>query len=110
MRAGRKDPKFWQDWVNRLGAYQELIKRFLSKASAKQAKLHNKERREAQFKVEDLVMLADHPLSNAGKYFSVKLAKPYSGPYKIIERISNTVFKRDLSSPFLKPFLKPLQI
>lgn len=47
----KTDPKFWLDRINRLGAYQDLIKRFLSKASAKQAKVYNRGRKRLGLKL-----------------------------------------------------------
>lgn len=62
-----KDPKFWLERMRRLGAYQDLIKRFLFKALSRQAEGYNKGKREVEFKVGDLVMRRDHHLSDAGK-------------------------------------------
>lgn len=56
VKIDKRDPKFWQVRIKRLVAYQDLVKRFLSKASAKQAKVYNQGRRETEFKVGDMVM------------------------------------------------------
>lgn len=87
----------------RLGAYHDLIKRFLCKASTKQAKQYNLNRVESNFKVGDLVLRKDHPLSDAGKYFSAKLAKTFSGPYKIVRQLSKNVFELDLPTKQQSP-------
>ena len=61
-------------------------------------------------------MRKDHPLSDSGRYFAAKLAKTYSGPYKILEQLSQNVFKLEVAnkkqSPkvhvrFLKKFNQP---
>ena len=95
-KAGVRDPKCWLDRIRRIGAYHDLIKRSLHKSSKRQAKNYNVGRVEAKFKVGDLVMRKDHHLSNANTCFSAKLAKPFSGPYKIIRQISNNVFELDM--------------
>lgn len=80
----------------RLGAYHDLIKRFLHKASKRQVTQYNNDRSDHDFKVGDSVMRKDHPLSNAGNYFSAKLAKTFSGPYKIVRQLSKNVFELQL--------------
>ena len=114
--ATNRDPKFWLDRIRRLGAYQDLIKRFLFKSSNRQATSYNKNRQEPEFKVGDLVMRKDHQLSNAGRHFAAKLAKTYSGPYKILEQLSKNVFKLETANKkqcpkthvrFLKKFIQP---
>lgn len=77
--------------MRRLGAYQDLIKRFLFKSSSRQAKNYNKNSQEPDFKVGDMVMRRDDPLSDAGRYFAAKLAKKYSGPYEILKQLSKNV-------------------
>lgn len=96
LSSDKKDPSFWSDRLNRLSAYQDLVKRALTSASKKQSKIYNKKRLDVEFKVGDLVMRKDHPLSKAANYFSASLAKKFSGPYKIESRISQNVYKLQL--------------
>lgn len=114
-KSNKRDPKFWLDRVKRIGAYQDLVKIFLSTASKKQAKSYNLGRKDVGFKVGDQVMRRDHPLSNAAKYFSASLAKKFSGPYKIKKVISPNVYELELPAKskqnpkahfrFLKPYV-----
>ena len=111
----KQDPKFWLDRVKRISAYQDLVKRFLSSASKQQAKSYNVGRKDVGFKIGDLVLRRDHPLSNAAKHFSASLAKKFSGPYKIKKVISQNVYELELPAKskqnpkahvrFLKPYV-----
>ena len=109
----RSDPEFWADRMRRISAYHDLVLRYLSSASQAQAKAYNKGRREITFKVGDLVLHRDHPLSNAAKNYSAKLVPPFSGPYKIKAKVSHNVFDLELPNGkqvtkahvrFLKPY------
>ena len=54
----------------RLAAYRDLIKRFLFRASARQAKNYNKGLKKAKFNVGDLVRVKEFPISSKIKRFS----------------------------------------
>ena len=112
-KLSRSDPEFWAERMRRIEAYHDLVLRYLSSASQIQANSYNKGRREISFKVGDLVLRREHPLSNAAKNYSAKLVPPYSGPYKIKARISRNVFDLELPNGkqvskthvrFLKPY------
>lgn len=117
---GEKEPdlKFWLDRIRRLCAYQDLIKRFLHESFKRQAQSYNANRRNIEFKVGDKVLYKTYFLSKASKYFSSKLAKTFSGPYTVLEKLSRNVYKLDLPKTmcpkahirFLKPFVAGNQI
>ena len=96
MSRPNSTPVDWSDHISRLEAYHDLVKRFLSNASSRQAKYYNKGRRKVRYKIGQLVMKREHYLSSAVKHFSGKLASLFSGPYRISEIISPTVYELQL--------------
>ena len=97
------DPKIWGDRMLRLQAYHDLIRRFLFKASARQAKYYNKGRKKVRFQLGDPIMKKEHYLSSAGKRFSAKLAHPFSGPHKVTKVVSPNVYEIETPSKHQSP-------
>ena len=70
-----------------------MITRNLDHAYETQARYFDKHRRERHFKVGDLVLKRDRVLSNKEKDIAAKLSDKYSGPYKVVLRLSPVVFR-----------------
>ena len=65
----------------------------MAKASANQVSYYNKGRTKIKYKVGDLVMRREHYLSLGVKNFAAKLAESFSGPYKVTQVLSPTVYQ-----------------
>lgn len=72
----------------------EVDSRFRSAYKRYQVR-YNLRRRMEVFHLGDLVWRKNYVLSDAAKGFSAKLAPKFSGPFKIIEKLSDRVFKLD---------------
>ena len=111
----KTDAKFWEDRICRLSAYNDLVVKNLVEAFAIQAQQYNVERREAMFRVGDLVLRTGHPLSDAKKGFAAKLAHLSSGPYRMKQIISPSVYELQSGRQnntshvrYLKPYVPPV--
>ena len=87
------EPSEWLEKMKRLSHLQDLITRNLDRAYETQARYCNKHRREGHFKVGDLVLKRERILSNKEKDIAAKLSDKYSGPYKVVRRLSPVVFR-----------------
>ena len=61
------DPKIWGDRMLRLQTHLELLRRFLFKASERQARYYNKGHKKVRFQLGDPIMKKEHHLSSGGK-------------------------------------------
>ena len=77
--------------MKRLSHLRDLITRNLDRAYETQAKYYDKHRRERHFKVGDLVLKRERVLSNKEKDIAAKLSDKFSGPYKVVRRLSPVV-------------------
>ena len=64
-----------------------------NRAYQTQARYYDKHRRERHFKVSDLVHKRERVLSNKEKDIAAKLSDKFSGPYKVVRRLSPVVFR-----------------
>jgi hypothetical protein len=71
-----------------LGEFWETALSNLRKARARVAGRYNAERRQAEFRVGDLVLLRLHPLSSRSLHRSVNLDWKWSAPLKIAKFVS----------------------
>lgn len=63
---------------------------------------YDKHRSEVRLKVGDRVLVKTHPISNARKHFSAKLAPRWAGPYVIVQRLTPVnFFLRNVERPEL---------
>lgn len=89
--ASPPDTCVWSRHLLKLKELREVAESKLSKASAKQTYYYNLRRRDAKYKVGDLVLRRAHPQSAGAVGFASKLAPKYEGPYRIVgQRASNT--------------------
>ena len=72
---------------------RDLIRRNLARAYRTQVKYYDKHRRDGQFKMVDLVFKRERVLSNKEKDIAAKLPDKFSGPYKVVRRLSPVVFR-----------------
>ncbi|KAF4524073.1 hypothetical protein B566_EDAN013021 [Ephemera danica] len=82
--------EYHSNLVDRLDSLNRFIEPIVEKSKARQARNYNKHRRETSCQPGQLVLVREHPLSNAGKKFSAKLADRWGGPFRVI-RLSGTV-------------------
>ncbi|KAF4518729.1 hypothetical protein B566_EDAN005182 [Ephemera danica] len=76
--------QFQKELVLHLEEMKKFIQPRVEQAKARQARNYNKGRREVSYLPGQLVLIREHPLSNAAKNFSAKLADRWSSPYKVI--------------------------
>lgn len=77
----------------------QAVKAHLAKAQSRMKKLADKNRKEVEFQVGDLVLVKLQPyrqLSVASRFHN-KLCLKFFGPYKIIEKFSKVAYKSELS-------------
>ena len=79
--------------MERLSHLRNLITRNLDRAYETQAKYYDKIRRERHFKVCNLVLKRERVLSNKEEDTAAKLSDKFSGPYKVVRRLSPVVFR-----------------
>ena len=79
--------------MKRLSHLRDLITRNLDRAYETQAKYYDKNRRERHFKVDDLVLKRERVLSNKKNDIAAKLSNEFSGPYKVVRRLSPVVLR-----------------
>ena len=65
----------------------------ISAARERDRKVFNRHRRPVHFQVGDSVWIRNHVLSDAANYFSAKLADRFVGPYRVIEKLGNWVYR-----------------
>ena len=87
------EPSEWLERMKRLTHLRDLITRNLDRAYETQAKYYDKLRRERHFQVGDLVLKCERVLSNKKKDIAAKLSNKFSGPYKVVRRLSPVVFR-----------------
>ena len=106
-----------EEWLEQLKHAQEEATSNIKKAQEQMVNQANKKRRQVVFEVGDLVLLRRKNL-NLPEKLSKKFASPYIGPYKILEKKSDVVYKLDLEGllkrvhpvfhvSLLKPYVKP---
>lgn len=82
-----------QSLLERQQTLSELVEQNVSRAQEKQAKYYNRRRQDMHFDDGDAVWRRAHPLSDASKKFSTKLAPKWNGPYKIVKRLGPVNYK-----------------
>ena len=87
------EPSEWLERMKRLIHLRDLITKNLDRAYQTQARYYDKYRRERHFKVGDLVLKRERLSSNKGKDVAAKLSDKFSGPYKVVRRLSPVVFR-----------------
>ena len=83
----------WSDRMARLPAIYDEVHRNLKQASEKQAKYHNKSRREVHYDVGDLVCRRNHVLSAGTENFAAKLAPKFVAPCQVIRELSPVIYE-----------------
>ena len=79
--------------MKRLDALRDLVVKHIDDAQNRQARVYNKGRRHVEFHVGDIVLRRIKVLSNAAEGISGKLAEKWDGPFKIVEKMSPTVYR-----------------
>ena len=79
--------------MSRLPAIYQIVHANLKQASAKQAKYYNKNRRQVNFEVDDIVCRRNRVLSAGTDNFAAKLAPKFVAPCKIIKKVSPVVYE-----------------
>ena len=87
------EPSEWLERMKRLSHLRDLITRNLVHAYETQAMYYDKHRRQRHFEVGDLVLKRKQVLSNKTKNIMAKLLDKFSGPYKVVRRLSLVVFR-----------------
>ncbi|XP_058790245.1 uncharacterized protein LOC131663687 [Phymastichus coffea] len=85
-------PENWTERLKKLKYLHEIVKRNLEKTHEKMADHINIGRKLTEYKTGDLVLIKTHHLSNAANKFSTKLGEKYEGPFKLLDKLLNTVF------------------
>lgn len=83
-----------RDYVDKLGELKsifDMVKTEISKAHERNAKYYNKHRRDLSFEEGDFVWKKSYKQSDAGKYFSSKLAPKYVR-CKVVKKLSRLVY------------------
>lgn len=65
----------------------------LSTARAQQKAQYDRSHREVRYEVGDFVLRRNHVLSDASKHFAASLAKKWTGPYQVREKVSSLVYR-----------------
>jgi hypothetical protein len=78
---------------SRLAKTRQLVERLLSQVQARAKRYYDAKRRQIEFDVGDYVWKKAYPTTDGTKHFSAKLAKRFSGPYKISRRIGKNVYE-----------------
>jgi hypothetical protein len=71
---------------------QNLARENMLSSQESSLRAYNRNAREREFHVGDLVMYRTHFLSDAAAGFCKKLAPRWEGPYQITDRVSNSVY------------------
>lgn len=79
--------------VKVLAKLREFVSTRLQKAFVKSREQYNLRRRNLEFSVGDMVLKRSFPLSDAGNYFSAKLANKFEGPFKIKRKIGYCIYE-----------------
>ncbi|XP_037961042.1 uncharacterized protein LOC119690118 [Teleopsis dalmanni] len=69
----------------------KIVQNNLQQAATNQAKYYNLRRRNWKPRINQLVWVRQHPLSNAKNDFSAKLAPKFNGPFKVQKFISPVI-------------------
>lgn len=85
-------PNAWTERVKRIDILRAKVQKLIAKASEKQRKTYNKNRKnEIHFELGNLVFYPNNKLSKAIEGYSSKLAPRYKGPAIITEKLSPMV-------------------
>ena len=79
--------------MKRFSHLRDLITKNIDHAYQTQARYYDKHRRKRHFKVDNLVLKRERILSNKEKDIAAKLSDKFSGPYKVVRRLSLAVFR-----------------
>lgn len=112
--AGMSEPvRSWENRVNSLDGVFDMVRGKIGKEKDKQAKYHNRDKREFDFAIGSKVLKRNFVLSSKEKNFNAKLAPRFIGPFTIAEKVSSNVYllekdgerlKNSVHSKDLKPF------
>jgi hypothetical protein len=76
---------------SKLDRIRRLVTGLINKYRYKAKRYYDGERREIEYSVGDLVWKKSYP-TDSTKHFSAKLAKQFSGPFRVTERIGKNVY------------------
>jgi len=76
-------------------AYSKALKA-IQKSHISQAKYYNEKHKPMTFKVDDLVLLKSHYLSDKSKRFTKKFAYRWTGPYKVTRLVSPVTYELEI--------------
>jgi hypothetical protein len=77
---------------SKLDRIRRLVTGLINKYRDKAKRYYDAKRREIEYSVGDLVWKKSYPTTDSTKHFSVKLAKHFSGPFRVTERIGKNVY------------------
>lgn len=105
------------DKVAALHKMRGFVARRINEAYRRSRNQYNLRRRDVHYDVGDLVLKRKHVLSDAGNYFTAKLAGKFEGPYRVrkkfgycvylLEDLSGRVCKGTWHVKDLKPYIDP---
>lgn len=79
--------------VEALAKLRNFVKERLQKNHEKSKKQYNMRRRDVNFQLGDLVWKKLFALSNAGNYFTSKLAGKFEGPFRVCKKVGYCVYE-----------------
>ncbi|KAJ3628606.1 hypothetical protein MTP99_015902 [Tenebrio molitor] len=77
---------------SKLDRIRRLVTGLINKYRDKAKRYYDAKRREIEYSVGDLVWKKSYPTTDSTKHFSAKLAKQFSGPFRVTERIGKNVY------------------
>jgi hypothetical protein len=77
---------------SKLDRIRRLVTGLINKYRDKAKRYYDARRREIEYSVGDLVWKKSYPTTDSTKHFSAKLAKQFSGPFRVTERIGKNVY------------------
>jgi hypothetical protein len=81
----------------------DYVKTCMKKAKEKQKKYYDKTHRDVRFKINDLVYIRNHPISDKIENIAAKLEKKWIGPHKVIEVLTPVTYKLEINDSRMIP-------
>lgn len=91
------DPIVWEDRMKGLNVLRDLVAKFVDREREKQTKYYNRNKREAIFNADDLVLWRSRKLSKTSQRFAAKLAPKYEEPFRIIQPMSPKTYEMEVN-------------
>ncbi|CAG7721859.1 unnamed protein product, partial [Allacma fusca] len=95
--TGEKSFKSFNEYIKhksqQANMAQQTATKNIVRNQLKQQQHYNRSRRPGELKHNDLVLVRTHPISNAAKKFSKKLAPLFEGPYRILNKLSDITYE-----------------